>query len=88
MTKLQNEKSSKDMSVIKREFEEVEKVEREFSAMVFDKFKVCVKLAKAQPMVLIGAVKVVEKGDYVLELRKQPKYMKEKALGIINQSID
>lgn len=74
--------------MIKREFEEVEKVEQRFYGMVFDKFRNCIKLAKSNPVVLIGAVKVIEKGDYVLELKKQPKYMKDKALGIINDSID
>lgn len=56
--------------------------------MVFGKFKDCVKLAKTNPTMLIGAVRVIEKGDYVLELKKKPKYMKDRAFCIINDSID
>jgi hypothetical protein len=38
--------------------------------------------------VLISAVRIIEKGDALLDAKKKPRSMRDKATSIINQSID
>ena len=53
------EKSSGDLAIIRKEFEDLESIEQQFYKLVFEKFSNCLKLAKTNPALLISVVRII-----------------------------